>query len=85
MVPRYGTIMLRLSFCGSMSGDTDRLMYGLEWRIVYTLPRVPEGKIHGDNMGPIWGRQDPGGPHVGPMNFAIWGVIHDCGVYLRYS
>ena len=26
------------------------------------------------NMGPIWGRQDPGGPHVGPMNFAIWDV-----------
>ena len=23
-------------------------------------------------MGPIWGRQDPGGPHIGPMNFAIW-------------
>ena len=23
-------------------------------------------------MGPIWGRQVPGGPHVGPMNFAIW-------------
>ena len=23
-------------------------------------------------MGPIWGRQDPGGPHVGPMNFAFW-------------
>ena len=22
-------------------------------------------------MGPIWGRQDPGGPHVGSMNFAI--------------
>ena len=22
--------------------------------------------------GPIWGRQDPGGPHVGPMNIAIW-------------
>ena len=30
-------------------------------------------KVHGANMGPIWGRQDPGGPHVGPMNFAIWG------------
>ena len=24
------------------------------------------------NMGPIWGRQGPGGPHVGPINFAIW-------------
>ena len=23
-------------------------------------------------MGPIWGRQDPDGPHVGPMNLAIW-------------
>ena len=23
-------------------------------------------------MGPIWGRQDSDGPHVGPMNFAIW-------------
>ena len=24
------------------------------------------------NMGLIWGRQDPCGPHVGPLNFAIW-------------
>ena len=27
-------------------------------------------------MGPIWDRQDPGGLHVGPMNFAIWDVVH---------
>ena len=26
-------------------------------------------------MGPTWGRQDPGGPHVGPMNLAIWAHI----------
>ena len=32
----------------------------------------PDSKIHGANMGRIWGRQDPGGPHVGLMNFAIW-------------
>ena len=25
-------------------------------------------------MGPTWGRQDPDGPHVGPMNFAIQDV-----------
>ena len=25
--------------------------------------------------GPIWDRQGPGGPHVGPMNFAIWVII----------
>ena len=35
----------------------------------------PDSKVHGANMGPIWGRQDPGGPHVGPMNFAIWVYI----------
>ena len=23
-------------------------------------------------MGPTWGRQNPGGPHVDHMNLAIW-------------
>ena len=32
----------------------------------------PDSKVHGANMGSIWGRQDPGVPHAGPMNFAIW-------------
>ena len=36
---------------------------------------VPDNKVHGANMGPIWGRQDPGGPHVCRMNFAIWCMI----------
>ena len=36
---------------------------------------VPDSKVHGANMGPIWGRQGPGGPHVGPMNLAIWGSL----------
>ena len=35
----------------------------------------PDSKVHGANMGPIWGRQDPGVPHVDPMNFAIWEVL----------
>ena len=34
--------------------------------------RHPDGKVQGAYMGPIWVQQDPGGPHVGPMNFAIW-------------
>ena len=38
------------------------------------IESYPDSKVHGANMGPIWGRQDPGGPHVGPMNFAIWVV-----------
>ena len=32
----------------------------------------PDSKVHGANMGSIWGQQGPGGPYVGPMNLAIW-------------
>ena len=35
------------------------------------LQSIPESKVHGANVGPTWGRQDPGGPHVGHMNFVI--------------
>ena len=47
--------------------------------------RIPDSKIHGTNMGPIWGRQDPGGPHVGPMNFAIWDSLYMTMVYIVSS
>ena len=40
--------------------------------ILASIINYPDSKAHGANMGPIWGRQDPGGPHVGPMSFAIW-------------
>ena len=33
---------------------------------------IPDSKVHGANVATTWGRQDPGGPHVGPMNFVIW-------------
>ena len=36
-----------------------------------TLHPPPDSKIHGANVGPNWDRTDPGGPHVGLMNFAI--------------
>ena len=38
---------------------------------------VTESKVNAANMGPIWGQPDPGGPHVGPMNLTIWGVLQD--------
>ena len=36
------------------------------------LGDIPDTEDHGAIMGPTWDRQDPGGPHVGPMNLAIW-------------
>ena len=52
-------------------------------KLVWTIMRLlsfgpdehrkhPDSKVHRANMGPIWGQPDPAGPHVGPMNFAIW-------------
>ena len=29
-------------------------------------------KVYAAYVGPTWGRQDPGGPHVGPMILDIW-------------
>ena len=42
---------------------------------IWLNPKYPDSKVHGANMGPILGRQDPGGPHGGPVNFAIWIVV----------
>ena len=39
---------------------------------------VPDSEVHGANMGPTWGRQDQGGPHVGHMNLVIWGIYLGC-------
>ena len=39
-----------------------------------------DSKIHGANMGPTWVLSAPDGPHVGPMNLAIWAlelVVYD--------
>ena len=43
------------------------------WGLV--MDTDPYSMVYGANMGPPWGRQVPGGPHVGPMNMtiAIWG------------
>ena len=40
--------------------------------MIYEIVSNPYSMVHGAHMVPIWGRQDPGGPHVSPMNFAIW-------------
>ena len=37
----------------------------------------PDSKVHGDNMGPIWGRQVPGGSHVGPWTL-LSGYVSEC-------
>ena len=40
--------------------------------IMWTKGNIPDSKVHGTNMGPTWVLPAPDGPHVGPMNLAIW-------------
>ena len=40
------------------------------------MTAFPDSKVPGAIMGPIWCLQDPGEPHFGPMNFAIWVVLY---------
>ena len=41
---------------------------GLVWGVG---EHILDSKVHGAYMGPTWGRQEPGGSHVGPMNLAM--------------
>ena len=43
----------------------------MHWAIDITFP---DSKVLGANIGPTWVLLAPNGPHVGPMNFAIWVV-----------
>ena len=44
----------------------------------------PDSKVHEAYMGPTWGRQDPGGPNVGPRSLAIRVTILSWG-YNQYT
>ena len=47
---------------------------------------IPDSKVSGANMGPTWGRQDPGGPYVDLMNLAIWDVaIWDASIDRKFG
>ena len=41
------------------------------WWINTNYHNLPDSKVHGANMGPIWVLLAPGRPHVGPINLAI--------------
>ena len=66
------------SICSNIHVPTGDIPYLAQesqvWNVVLIAWSIPNSKVRGANMGPIWDRQDPGGPHVGPMNLAIWHI-----------
>ena len=53
-------------------------IYFFMWDLIYCeyslVDIAPDSKVYGANMGPTWVLSAPGGPHVAPLNFAIWGI-----------
>ena len=82
----YRLLHIFLCTCkkNKITRHVDELNFGMiseqedsKYHLCYDRNRnYPDSKVHGANMGPIWGRQDPGGPHVGRINFAIWVTLH---------
>ena len=53
-----------------------------------TFIHTPNNKVHGANMGPTCVLSSPGGPHVGPMNRAVWdrasAILANSALYVWY-
>ena len=49
------------------------------------IRHIPDSKVHEAYMGPTWDRQDPGGPHVGPMNLAIRDISVGIACFLEHE
>ena len=88
----YGQIMLECMYrmkimntCGECQLNVAYCWYDCSNMQLHTCCWIitPDSKVHGANMGPICGRQDPGGSHVGPVNLAIWDH-HHCNPFVHY-
>ena len=62
----------RLDYSSPSTGCPGAMPHWLALGIIALDNVFPDSKVYGANMGPTWGRQDTGGPLVGPMNIAIW-------------
>ena len=62
-IKQFGCASLYFGYCIVFMYACDSYIYILQgcftWAVIWILP-------HGANMGPIWGRQDPGGPMLAP-------------------
>ena len=63
---QFSEALLFIQVCSSL--DWCASLTKMWYPVIARNMKYTDSKVHGANMGPLWGRQDPGGPHVGPMN-----------------
>ena len=67
--------MVYTTFYSHASKVIDRMTYMLIWLWYFKAFNHPDSKVHGANMGHTLVLSAPAGPHVGPINFAIWAPL----------
>ena len=72
--PSAGTMLEQRHYSLTINESNRFPSYVVCWWVNFAY-QFPDSKVHGANMGPVWGRQDPCWPQVGPMNFAIWVIL----------
>ena len=71
-----------LEYCPIFAGEYSCHTLLYKWPVCgfhdlfVVIVNIPDGKVHGVNMGPTWVLSVPDGPHVGPMNLAIRDTLH---------
>ena len=61
-----------ITFDRPLPWQSHRIVMLFSLMVNYINSEFPDSKVHGANLGPTSGRQNPGGPYVGHMNLAIW-------------
>ena len=69
---RFGATIVELPACPTSKRYEHFNIHSRGFETLRSFKTSLKTRFIGTYMGPIWGRQDPGGPHVVPMNFAIW-------------
>ena len=66
-------------YCWNVSAVQKSNRPASPWNNGCTLHKTtPDSKVHRVNMGPTWVLSVPDGPHVSPMNLAIWDCSIEC-------
>ena len=61
--------------CITCTGRGTNKVISIDPMATVTTRKFPDSKVHGAKMGPIWHRQDPGGPHVAPKKTLLAGLF----------
>ena len=76
MIPRTRAESKNLAYFGmKFEMIFDVSVCRLQALATHCIQTITDNKVHGANMVPTWVLSAPDGPHVGPLNLALRGLL----------